>query len=505
MTRMIDEERTQIGTLKALGYTNGEIMAKYLIYSGSGAVLGCGLGLLLGCTLFPMIIWQAYQIMLYIQPNLVLGVNWWLAAAIIVIYTALMLFVTWYSCHKTLEEEPAELIRPKSPDAGKKIFLEYLPIWHKISFLNKVTLRNIFRYRQRMAMMLLGIGGCTALLLTGFGLQDSLVNIVDYQFQEVTQYDMAVYFREAPSRKEQKEFEELLQDKAEKSLLYYQSSVEVDFDNRVKELYMISAGEELIGFINLHKGDTPLSMPKENEVVLSVGVAENMGIQVGDSIIMRNADLQELSVTVSAIYDNHVYNYAIVLPQTLEQQWGECPDAQMAFVCTAPEQDPYQLSAAIMELDTVMNVSVSNDLAEMVGGMMGALDLVILVIVVCAGLLAAIVLYNLTNININERIREIATIKVLGFNASETAAYVFKENMILTVAGSLLGLVLGKLLLAFVMTQIKIDMVWFKSLIETSSYVWSIVLTLVSSLLVDFLFYFKLDKINMAEALKSVE
>ena len=159
---------------------------------------------------------------------------------------------------------------------------------------------------------------------------------------------------------------------------------------------------------------------------LSVGVAENMGIQVGDSIIMRNADLQELSVTVSAIYDNHVYNYAIVLPQTLEQQWGECPDAQMAFVCTAPEQDPYQLSAAIMELDTVMNVSVSNDLAEMVGGMMGALNLVILVIVICAGLLAAIVLYNLTNININERIREIATIKVLGFNASETAAYVFK-------------------------------------------------------------------------------
>ena len=505
MTRMIDEERTQIGTLKALGYTNAEIMSKYLIYSGSGAILGCSLGLLLGCTIFPMVIWEAYQIMLYIQPDLVLSVNWWLGGAIVLVYTALMLFVTWYSCHKTLEEEPAELIRPKSPDPGKKILLEYLPFWHKISFLNKVTIRNIFRYRQRLAMMLVGIGGCTALLLTGFGLRDSLVNIVDYQFQDVTQYDMSVYFREALTEKERKEFEDTIEAQAEKSMLYHQSSVELEFDGRVKELYMISAGEELTDFLDLHSGRTPLSMPKENEVVLTVGVAENMGIRAGDSILLRNADLQELQVTVSVIYDNHVENYAIVLPQTIENQWGESPETQMAFVCAAEQKDIYSLSARIMELDTVMNVSVSEDLAEMVGGMMGALDLVVIVIVFCAGLLAVIVLYNLTNININERIREIATIKVLGFNASETAAYVFKENMILTVAGSLLGLVLGRLLLAFVMSQIKIDMVWFKALIETDSYLWSVALTLLSSIVVNFIFYFKLDKINMAEALKSVE
>ena len=182
MTRMIDEERTQIGTLKALGYTNSEIMRKYLVYSGSGAVLGCGLGIALGCTLFPVIIWEAYKIMLYIQDRPVLTPNWLLSIAIVVVYTLLMLSVTWYSCKKTLEEEPAQLIRPKAPDPGKKIFLERLWIWKKLSFLNKVTLRNIFRYRQRMAMMLIGIGGCTALLLTGFGLRDSIVNIVPYQY-----------------------------------------------------------------------------------------------------------------------------------------------------------------------------------------------------------------------------------------------------------------------------------------------------------------------------------
>ena len=505
MTRMIDEERTQIGTLKALGYTNGEIMSKYLIYSGSGAVLGCSLGILIGSTIFPMIIWQAYCIMLYIQPNIVLTVNWWLATAVVLVYTAVMLFVTWYSCHKTLEEEPAELIRPKAPDAGKQIILEYFPVWQKISFLNKVTIRNIFRYRQRLAMMMVGIGGCTALLLTGFGLRDTIIHIVDYQFQDVTQYDMSIYFREAVDEKDQRAFEKAVKGKAEDFMFYHQSSVELEFNDRVKEIYMISGDSDLKGFIDLHSGENQLSLPGKDEVVLSVGVAENLGIDVGDTILMRNADLEEMQLEVSGIYDNYVYNYSIVDPETIEKQWGDPPELQMAFVQVAEGKSVHALGAAINELDFVMNVSVSEDLAEMVGGMMDALDLVVMVIVFSAGLLAVIVLYNLTNININERIREIATIKVLGFNSAETGAYVFKENLTLTVVGSLLGLLLGKLLLAFVISQIKIDMVWFQAMTAPTSYVLAIGLTLLSAVVVDFIFYFKLEKINMAEALKSVE
>ena len=504
MTRMIDEERTQIGTLKALGYSNGAIIGKYMFYSGSGAIIGCLVGVTIGSTIFPMILWQAYKIMLYITPGIVLTVNWWLCFAVIGVYTSVMLFVTWYCCRRTLQEEPAELIRPKAPDAGKKILMEYLPFWHQISFLNKVTIRNIFRYRQRLAMMLVGIGGCTALLVTGFGLRDSIVNVVDFQFEDVTLYDLQVYFRGDVTNAIEADFREEIGTDTP-YMFYHQSSVELEADHRVKEIYMIAGDEQLSEFIDLHSGSKSLDLPKRNEVVLSVGVSEALGIRVGDEVVMRNSDMQSLELTVSGIYDNHVYNYSIVSPETIEEQWGTPPEMQMAFIKVADEQEVHQIGASISELPDVMNVSVSADMADMVRNMMDALDLVVVVIVFCAGLLAVTVLYNLTNININERVREIATIKVLGFNASETGAYVFKENMTLTIVGSILGLGLGKLLLMFVMTQIKIDMVWFRAIVMTPSYLMAAALTLLAAIVVDFIFYFKLQKINMAEALKSVE
>lgn len=505
MTRMIDEERTQIGTLKALGYTNREIMSKYLIYSGSGAIVGCSLGIAAGSTVFPQILWKAYCIMLHIQPNVVLRFRWPLALAVLVIYTAVMLYVTWSCCRRTLEENPAELIRPKAPEAGKKILLERTPFWKRISFLNKVTIRNIFRYRQRLAMMLVGIGGCTALLLTGFGLRDSIANVADYQFENVTKYDLSVYFREEPSPRQQEKFRNTIQQDSAAMMLYHQSSVEIDFENRVKEVYLLSGDAHLADFIDLHQGQKKQNLPEENQVLLSAGVAENLGIREGDTVVLRNSDLEELTVTVSGIYDNHVHNYAIVNPSTIFSQLRRQPEYQMAFISTNEGVDAHALGAAISELSFVMNVSVSEDLARTVGRMMEALDLVVWVIVFCAGMLAVTVLYNLTNININERVREIATIKVLGFNAAETAAYVFKENLALTVVGAGIGLLMGKLLLIFVMSQIKIDLVWFTVLVEPVSYVWSIGLTLLSALAVNFVFYFKLDRINMAEALKSVE
>ena len=504
MTRMIDEERTQIGTLKALGYSNFAIINKYLVYAGSGAIVGCGLGVFVGSMAFPTILWEAYKILLYVTDDILLTFDWSLCALVVGTYTAVMLFVTWYCCRKALQEQPAELIRPKAPDAGKKILLEYMPFWKKISFLNKVTIRNIFRYRQRLAMMMVGIGGCTALLLTGFGLRDSIVNVVDFQFEEITPYDMTVYFSGDQSAENQQSFHDDLRGKAN-AMFYHQSSIELEFEDQTKEIYLISAGNGVKNFINFYTGEEELDLPGMDEVLLTIGTAEALGIDVGEQIILRNADMKTLTLTVSGIYDNHVYNYALVSPQTIEKQWGELPELQMAFVTAKDGVDAHELSAQISSMYNVLNVSVSQDLADMVGSMMDALDLVVIFIVVCAGALAVIVLYNLTNININERIREIATIKVLGFNAKETAMYVFKENLSLTVIGSLVGLGLGYLLLLFVMSQIRIDMVWFKALAMPMSYVWAMVLTVLSAVLVDFVFYFKLDKINMAEALKSVE
>lgn len=505
MTRMVDEERTQIGTLKALGYSNFAIINKYLTYAGSGAILGCGLGVLMGSIVFPLILWQAYAIMLYIPIPVVLTFDLVLCFAVVGMYTAAMLLVTWYCCYKTLKEEPAELIRPKSPDVGKPLIFERMRFWNRVSFLNKVTVRNIFRYRQRLAMMMVGIGGCTALLVTGFGLRDSIVNVVDFQFTDITHYDLQVYFNGDMSELDKLTFQAEVGNYAENLMYYHQSSVELDYDNQVREILLIAGGDQLHTFIDFHSGKESLELPGENEVMLSVGAAEAMGIRVGDRVTLRNADMQVLELTVSGIYDNHVENYAIIRPETITAQWGQRPDVQMAFIQVANGYDIHETAAKIVGSENVMNVSVSADLADMVSNMMEALDLVVVIVVFCAGLLASIVLYNLTNININERIREIATIKVLGFNASETAAYVFKENMALSVAGSVAGLFLGKLLLNFVMTQVKINMVWFNSRVMSGSYGLAFALTILAACIVNFIFYFKLETINMAEALKSVE
>ena len=504
MTRMVEEERTQIGTLKALGYGNGAIISKYLIYAGSTAVVGCLLGEAVGSAVFPMILWEAYKIIIYVETHILLKMDLPLCIMVFLMYSGAMLLVTWYCCRRALREVPAELIRPKAPTVGKQLIFEKLKLWNKVSFLNKVTVRNIFRYHQRLAMMLLGIGGCTALLLTGFGIRDTIVHIADTQFREVSLYDMTVYFQDGRTPEQQEEFLGELSD-GEGAMFFYQTSMELDGGGTTKDIYLIAATDELLQYQNLRKGSSEVAFPGENEVLLSVGAAEAMNIRVGDRVTLRDPDMRRIDATVSGIYENYVYNYAIVDASTLETQWGEAPESQMAFVTIPEGADAYSAGARISGLDGVMSVSVNEELASMVSGMMDALDLVVMVVVFCAALLAVVVLYNLTNININERIREIATIKVLGFTATETGMYVFKENLALCGMGTVLGLLMGKLLLAFVIDQIRIDFVWFRARLLVPSYLWSVVLTVLTALLVDLFFYFRLEKINMAEALKSVE
>ena len=503
MTRMVDEERTQIGILKALGYSGSSIMSKYLLYSGSASLLGCLLGLALGSTVFPRIIWYAYCIMYDFSDQLTLSYDPFSIAFIFLSYTGLILLVTWNCCRRELKDVPAELIRPKPPVSGKQILLEKLPLWRHLKFLTKVAVRNIFRYRQRLAMMLLGIGGCTALLVTGFGLGDSIAGVVSYQYDYVNVYDIGVTFDEELDEAAQAQFRATY---PEQGIHFcYQGGIDLEFDNSVKNVYFIATDESLEGFIGLRQDGVELPMPGENETLISIGAATAMGIEAGDQVTLRNSDMEELTLTVSGIYDNNVYNYAIVTGDTVRSQWGRDPEIQTAFVLSAEGQEVHELGAALASYDGVLGMTINQDTADTVGSMMEAMDAIILVVVICAGALAGIVLYNLTNINIQERIREIATIKVLGFNAGETGSYVFKENLTLTVVGTLLGLFAGKWLHALVMSYVRIDMVWFDNVIEPMSYVLAAVLTIVAALIVDFVMYFKLDKINMAEALKSVE
>ena len=505
MTRMVDEERTQIGILKALGYSNGAIIRKYLVYSGSAALLGCGFGTIIGSVIFPIILWEAYGIILTVRPDIVLQVNWPLCLAVVAAYTLVSSLVTWYCCRRELREVPAELIRPRAPKPGKKILLEYLPFWNRIGFLNKVMFRNVFRYRQRLLMMLIGICGCTALLLTGFGIRDSIMHIVDNQFETITVYDMEVFFTQGQSEQAQVDFRQSLGDEAASVHFFHQSSMDLSFGDQTKEVYMVVSDENMKEYIHMRRNGQELDLPGINEVFISISAAENMRISVGDIVTLRDSNMRPLELTVAGIFDNHVYNYAIVRPETIQEQWGAEPEKQMAVIMAAEGADVHQLGTSISNMDDVINVTISEDMASQVKSMMEALDLVVVTVVVCAGALAVIVLYNLTNISITERIREIATIKVLGFNARETAMYVFKENLLLTCMGAVLGLGGGILLLEFVMSQIKVDMVWMFASLEPLSYVWAVLLTMLSAVLVDFLLYFKLDKINMAEALKSVE
>lgn len=505
MTRMVEEERTQIGTMKALGYSNWKIIKKYIFYAGSAAIVGCGLGTILGSLIFPSILWNAYKILFNILPHSVLRINWPLCLMIVLVYTAVMLLVTWYCCRKALQEVPAELIRPKAPAYGKKIFLEYLPFWKRLSFLNKVMLRNVVRYRQRMLMMLIGVGGCTALLLTGFGLRDSLVNIVSDQFEKVTVYDLSVYFSGGQTQEQQDAFLDAIDTQADQALFYYQTSVELDHDNTVRELFLVVSDENVKHFVNFTKDEADLGMPSLNEVFLSAGMADLMNIEIGETILLRDASMKTLRVTVSGIYDNMVSNYAFITPETYAHQLGEAPACQMAFVNVPEYMDVHNAAAVINAQEGVMNVMICEDTAAQVTSMLDALDMLVLTVVICAAALAVIVLYNLTNININERVREIATIKVLGFHSMESAMYVFKENLLLSAMGVVVGLVMGKYLLSFVISQIKVDIVFLQPQIAWTSCIWAVVLTILSAVIVDFLLYFRLNKINMAEALKSVE
>lgn len=505
MTKMVDEERTQIGTLKALGYGGGAILSKYLWYAALASLAGCAVGIGVGTVAFPTILWKAYSIMYCMPERIRLVFDWPLSLTVVVSYAACMLGVTWWSCRRELAEVPAELIRPKAPPAGKRLLAERLRFWKRVPFLHKVTIRNIFRYRQRLFMTLVGIGGCTALLVTGFGIGDSIVGVADYQFSQVSLYDMDMSFSGNVSASEQERFRTRCQALGAEICFLHESSADLTAGGKTKSVRLLAPQDSLDGFMSLHRGERTLEMPADGRALVSRGVAEVLGISAGDEISLQDSDMRTLTLTVQDIYDNNVYNYVITPLGSLAEQWGEAPQIQRAYVRLDSDREAHGVAAALAGETGVTNVSVNDDLLQRVNTSLEGMNFIIAVIVLCAAALAFIVLYNLTNININERIREIATIKVLGFYSGESAAYVFRENLVLTLMGSVLGLGLGKLLHAFVMAQIRIDMISFEVRVSLEGYLLSVALTFLFACLVDFFLYFRLERINMAEALKSIE
>ncbi|MBD5500740.1 MAG: FtsX-like permease family protein [Lachnospiraceae bacterium] len=508
MNRMIEEQRTQIGVLKALGYKNSIIMWKFLFYAGSAAVIGAIVGCVGGTWLFPKVIWMGYNIMysmgeieyFFDIPMAVLS----MAAALLCSMGA-----AYLSCRYELMSVPANLIRPKAPKNGKRIFLENITfIWSRMKFLHKVSIRNIVRYKKRFFMMILGISGCTALLVTGFGIKDSVTNVADMQYDEIQVYDISITFTEEVRDAELELWAEQNGNLFTETACLYEESVELDFDSGTKSLYLEvpESAEKIQNFLHLHtkEGDY-IPYPSLGEAVITAKIAENMGIEAGDEITLRDNDMNSFTVTISALCDNFVYNYIYINKETYIHQLGKEPEYKSAYAVVKAGVDIHEAAAVISDSDNVLAVSVTLDMRERIGTMMESMDYIVLLIIICAGSLAFIVLYNLTNINITERIREIATIKVLGFYAKETADYVFRENLVLTAMGAAVGLGLGKWLHWFVMYNINIDMISFKTIIMPISYLWSLLFTFGFALLVNGIMYFKLEKINMAESLKSIE
>lgn len=355
--------------------------------------------------------------------------------------------------------------------------------------------------------MLIGISGCTALLVTGFGVKDSIADVASLQFEEIQIYDLGISLGEAADVTLEAELSQLSDEGLEEYLCVMEKSVDLMAQAGVKSVYLVTGEPERMGaFADLHTEDgEAIPYPGPGEGVISDKLAQEYGIRVGDEITLRDEEMRTVSVTVAAVQENYIYNYVYLSEETWREQTGEEPERKTVYGNLAEGADAHALSASLLQLEEVSNVTVNADTAERINNMMGSLDVIVLVIILCAAGLAFVVLYNLTNINITERIREIATIKVLGFYQKETASYVFRENILLTVMGVFLGFGLGHFLHRFVMEQVKIDLISFRCYVSPVSYLYSGLLTLLFTCLVNLFMGRKLENISMTEALKSVD
>lgn len=509
MNRMVEEQRTQIGVLKALGFSEGKIMGKYLFYSGSAAISGTLIGYVLGIHFFPLVIITAYGIV-YKMGGIYYVSDLLLALVSLTVAVFCSVGTTWLSCHKELKEVAADLMRPKAPKAGKRVFLEHVPfIWKRLKFLQKVSVRNIVRYKKRFFMMVIGISGCTALLVMGFGVRDSVVAVADQQYEEIQLYDIGVTLKDGkmPGEADLKSLDSALEKENAAGMYAMEKTIDLVTDKGTKSIHMVAVEnpDEVGDFISLHtKKQEPIAYPKEGEAVLSKKVAETYAVKKGDTILLRDSDNNEMHLKVTGICENHIYNYVYIAPESYEKQIGDVVFKNV-YVRLPDASDIHEVSAVLMKADGVTAVTVNSDMLSRISQMMSCMNYIVIIIIICAGALAFIVLYNLNNINITERVREIATIKVLGFYPKETASYVFRENMVLTAIGCGLGLILGKWFHRFVMGEIQIDMVSFNVQINAVSYLFSVLLTMGFAWIVNCMMTGKLERINMAESLKSID
>lgn len=505
MSRMVDEQRTQIGTLKSLGYSDIKITNKYVAYAGSAATIGCVIGYLLGITFLPWAIWTAFG-MLYKFAPIEFIFDWKLALISLLVSLLSSAGVTFFTCRKELASTPANLIRPKAPKPGKRVLLERIPfVWNNLSFLRKVSIRNIFRYKKRLLMTILGISGCTALIVAALGINDSIGNIANFQFDDIMTYQYEVYYTEEMSDEDKDEFNEKHNKVLSENVFVAKETFELIVNDHSKTFNLISTDDQNISkLIHLNIDGQNIGYPKDGEVALNTKLADEAGVSVGDNVTIKISDTEHVEATLGGIYENYIDNYMYVTDTTYEMLFGEKP-AHLNSFATTSQEGLDSVAGSIASDENVATLISTQNIREVVDDTMTSLNYVIWIVLGFAVALALIVVYNLNNINITERTREIATLKVLGFYEKETHVYVFRENLVLTAVGIFIGLFLGRGLLTFIMGQIKVDFVTFKQQIFPQSYIISVVVTFLITIGVNLILSKKIDKINMAESLNSGE
>lgn len=512
MSRMVEEQRTQTGTLKALGYSNGAVMRHYMSYAVSAAAAGSVVGAFIGCYIFPFVIIFAYSMMYNITKIHFLLSPWNILLSVGSMVAAITLTV-FFSCKKSLAETPAALMRPKAPKAGKRVFLERIGfIWNNMGFFGKVSGRNLFRYKRRMFMTVVGIAGCTALSLTGFGLKDSISDIVALQYNNIYKYSG---YLATESDITESGLQSVYADLAEYDpqtvhtrALIKQYSTSGAGGSAQCYVTAVEDAEIFEGMVDLHERKTGEKLTLADGAVITEKLAKLLGVSSGDEITVRISDGSSARVRVAGITEHYASHYLYLTQAQYEEAFGFAPEYNIVYFENNVADDEAAQDAfceKMLKNSEVLSVMMKQGASETFTEMMKILDLVIVVLIVSAGALAFVVLYNLTNVNITERIREIATLKVLGFYDREVASYVFRENIILSVMGALAGLLLGRWLCGFVVTTAEIDEVMFGRSVHFPSYIWAFVITVAFSLLINLLMTRTLRRISMVESLKSVE
>ncbi len=513
MTRMVEEERTQIGTLKALGYGNLSIAAKYLVYALLASLLGSLFGLVVGQRVIPPTIINAYAIMYENLPMVIAPLNAKysvMATAAAVLCTT---FATLLACYKELLATPAVLMRPAAPKAGKRVLLERITfLWKHLNFTQKSTIRNLIRYRKRFFMTVFGIGGCMALLLVGFGVKDSINSIGELQFGVIRTYDADITIEEDATDEEKEALDTLLtnDDRVINRMYGKQMAVDVRANKVTKNGYLIiPENMEQIGeYITLRDRVTHEKYSMDDEgVIITEKLATLLDVKPGDMITLKEDDTSAVQVKISAVVENYYMHYIYMSSTLYEKLFHETIAYSQIFLKNTQNDSAFEteMGTDYMGLSSVAGITFYSGMAERVHDMLKSMDMVILILVVSAALLAFVVLYNLNNININERKRELATLKVLGFYDGEVSSYVNRENIILTVLGTAVGVFLGIILHHFVIITAEVDLMMFGRSIKPLSYLYSVLLTFAFSIIVNFVMFFRLRRIDMIESLKSVE